>query len=423
MSDSSSAAPDPMLVEDRRVPPCLSTSHPVAGVYVDNSAVVGFGRAAVEKRFDQIVSTLTGAGFALHELVGPTSGPELFENVGLHLWGDEKRLRPKSSRAWRLHFALHGLTEVRSVWGWQLRVVLGHIVNHFQLTPVVLSVLASAYTFVQANLDRPAPLWLEARHELWLVAGFVFLCEVDLAVPASEVAFCGDSSTDGYALHAARLRPGGFLAATAAKECWRFTIVEKLLGPGRRTATRGWSADLGRASGPLADWLGRDFTSPPRGLLPGRPVPESRELEEVETPGLVPPLADGLLEPNRWKLVVAGAWKYSGLIHNTEARVAVMSLRHCTRSVSYHGTRVLTLGDNLSELRASEKGRASDRALRVLLQHALAYTLGPEVRWKRRYVECAESLGPRFARDLPFSGCGSLAHRSSARARFACPAV
>ena len=410
VSDSSSAAPDPMLVEDRRVPPCVSTSHPVAGVYVDNFAVVGFGRAAVEKRFDQTVSSLTGAGFALHELVGPSSGPEPFENVGLHLWGDEKRLRPKSSRAWRLYLALHGLTEVRSVWGWQLRVVLGHIVNYFQLTPLVLSVLSSAYTFVQANLDRSAPLWPEVRDELRLVAGFVFLCEVDLAAPASEVAFCGDSSTDGYALHAARLRPGEFLEATAVKERWRFTTVEKLPGPGRRTATRGWSADLGRASGPLADWLGRDFTTPPRGLLPGRPVQESREEEEVEIPGLVPPLADELLEPNRWKLVVAGAWKYSGPIHNKEARVAVMSLRHCTRSVSYHGTRVLTLGDNLSELCASEKGRASDRALRVLLQHALAYTLGPEVRWKRRYVESARNPSDHDSREIYRLRAAGLSH-------------
>ena len=81
-------------------------------------------------------------------------------------------------------------------------------------------------TFVQANLDRSAPLWPEVRDELRQVAGFVFLCEVELAAPASEVAFCGDSSTDGYALHAARLRPSEFLEATAVKERWRFTIVE-----------------------------------------------------------------------------------------------------------------------------------------------------------------------------------------------------
>ena len=131
-------------------------------------------------------------------------------------------------------------------------------------------------------------------------------------------------------------------------------------------------------------------------------------VEEVGTPGLVPPLADGLLDPSRWKLVVAGAWKYSGLIHNKGARVAVMSLRHCTRSVSYHGTWVLTLGDNLSELCASEKGRASDRALRVLLRHALAYVhagtrspLGASVR-----RVCSATLGPRFARDLPSRAAG-----------------
>ena len=398
----------------------MSTSHPVAGVYVDNLAVVGFGRAAVEKRFDQIVSTLTGAGFALHELVGPISGPEPFENVGLHLWGDDKRFRPKNSRAWRLYLALHGLSVARSVWVWQLGVVLGHIVNYFQLAPLVLSVLASAYTFLQANLDRSAPLWPEVRDGLRLVAGFVFLCEVDLAAPASEVAFCGDSSADGYALHAARLLPGEFLEATAVKERWRFIIVEKLLGPGRRTTTRGWSADLGRASGPLADWLGRVFGSPPRGLLPGRPVQGSRELEEVDTPGLVPPLADGLLDPNRWKLGVAGAWKYSGPIHNKRARVAVMSLRHCTRSVSYHGTRVLTLGDNLSELCGPLLRSCSLRlASACPCLHAGSRSLF-EASVRR---VCSEPLGPRFARDLPSLGCGSFAHQPSARVRFGCPAV
>ena len=90
--------------------------------------------------------------------------------------------------------------------------------------------------------------------------------------------------------------------------------------------------------------------------------------------------------------------------------MAVMPLRHCTRSVSYHGTRVLTLGDNLSELCASEKGRASDRALRVLLQHALAYTLGPEVRWKRRYVESARNPSDHDSREIYRLRAAGLSH-------------
>ena len=119
-----------------------------------------------------------------------------------------------------------------------------------------------------------------------------------------------------------------------------------------------------------------------------------------------------MLEPHRWKLIVRGAWKFQDNMHLEESRVAVLSLRHTARSKSFHGCRALTIGDNLSEILASEKGLAADPALRSLLQRALAFTLGPEIRWYRRYVESARNPSDADSRWVTMSrqnlaGCSS----------------
>ena len=80
---------------------------------------------------------------------------------------------------------------------WQLRVLLGHIVNFFQLTPLALSILDRSYQFVQRNLEVAIALWDDARDELWKLEGLVFLVEVNAAAPWAPVAFCGDASEAG----------------------------------------------------------------------------------------------------------------------------------------------------------------------------------------------------------------------------------
>ena len=71
-----------------------------------------------------------------------------------------------------------------------------------------------------------------------------------------------------------------------------------------------------------------------------------------------------------------------------EARTALLALRCASRNRALRGCKVLGIGDNLSEICATEKGRSSkDPRLRRLLLGACALTMTSRIRWCRRYVE------------------------------------
>ena len=97
-------------------------------------------------------------GLALHELVAPGTLDEPFVHLGLHLVGREQRLRSKPARAWRLAKALRDFREPPLVFAWQLRILLGHIVHHFQLLPLADCLIHSAYGVVQRHLEEAVPL-------------------------------------------------------------------------------------------------------------------------------------------------------------------------------------------------------------------------------------------------------------------------
>ena len=151
---SSGLGGPPGPVEDRRPAPRLSSGVAVAGVYVDNFAVASRSQQDALRRYNAILDGFVSAGLAVHELVPPCSLEEPFVQLGLHLVGREQRLRSKPYRAWRLAKALRGVRERPSVAGWQLRVVLGHVVLHFQLMPLALSVTHSAALDPDADLHR-----------------------------------------------------------------------------------------------------------------------------------------------------------------------------------------------------------------------------------------------------------------------------
>ena len=92
---------------------------------------------------------------------------------------------------------------------------------------------------------------------------------------------------------------------------------------------------------------------------------------------------DALLRSERWSLIVEGAWKQPAAIHLLEGRIALAGLRHHSRTAGQHGQRVLSLGDNMSELLAAEKGRASGRALCSIGARAAAHQIGCGLRWDR----------------------------------------
>ena len=185
---TSSLAPDPMLIETKRISPPLLPGHAIAGTYVDNFAVLACSKSDASGRYHRILDGFKKLGIVLHELV-ERSPSEPFEQLGLHFCGELRRLRAKPARAWRLALGLKGFQQLPFVFGWQLRVLLGHVVNYFQLCTLVLSVITTSYEFVQAHLEDRAPLWASVKRELWLLEGLVFLADLDLGASWASVIF------------------------------------------------------------------------------------------------------------------------------------------------------------------------------------------------------------------------------------------
>ncbi len=79
---------------------------------------------------------------------------------------------------------------------------------------------------------------------------------------------------------------------------------------------------------------------------------EGREFEESDEH--LPPRNDNMVAPGRWSRVVCGGWVRQEAIHNKEGRAAVLGLRRAAGLKVCRGTRVLSLGDNMSEICAME---------------------------------------------------------------------
>jgi hypothetical protein len=393
VASSTDGGEDPLIIEDKRITPLVQPGFPLASTYVDNFAILGCQQSDTTRRFSRIVSSFSKVGVALHELsqAGPS---DTFEQLGLHFAGDTLRLRAKPSRAWRLYLGIRGLVQRQFVFGWQVRIILGHIINYFQLCPLALAVLGYSYRFVHSHLEEKTKLWKTVAREMWLVQGLIFLADLNLAAPWCPLAFCGDACEEGYALHVRELAASHLKAACSVRERWRFLPVEKLPSFDSRSPSRAWNAKPGIGAS-LARSLFPAIGSAATRAAVHPEQPCAREVEQCDSLGsrscLVTPLPDEILERRHWSLVVKGAWSFPATMHCKEGRVALLSLQRCARNARLHGSRVLTIGDNLAEICASEKGRSDDPALRRLLQRALAYTIGPELQWYRRYAESARN--------------------------------
>ena len=121
---TSSLAPDPLLLEDKRVAPPLRAGHAMAGTYVDNFAVVGLCRADASSRYQRILSGFKQMGLALHELV-ECSPDEPLVQLGLQFLGNLRCLRAKPERAWRLALGLRGFGPCRWFTGGSSECSLG----------------------------------------------------------------------------------------------------------------------------------------------------------------------------------------------------------------------------------------------------------------------------------------------------------
>ncbi|CAK0822447.1 unnamed protein product, partial [Prorocentrum cordatum] len=384
------------LLRDGQPAPRLAKGRPVAAPYVDNGNLLCFDREDAAAFYGSMVAVLSERGFTLRDNVECDANLDM---VGFELQGAKFVWRQRRSRFWRLWHALRQLELRGGCTGEVMRIILGHLVNFFMLSRPALSVLSQLYVFSTENLGRYRRFDGHVRGELVTCRGLLALVRSRLRPHHYPVAFCSDASTRGCAIHSGQIDPHLLYDVCRWRERWRFTVAEEDEGPGIDGAQTGLDADFRELGADLdiedGDWDRRGDRAVPVRRAPrvSSLVPaEALRAAELGLPhprvtGVVPALPDTLVAPTRWRRLLVGAWQRREAIHMKEARIALVGLYHAVRDPASHGGAVLSLGDNLSEVLATERGRAHDPALNSVCRRAAAVELGAEVRWVRRYVE------------------------------------
>ncbi|CAK0844871.1 unnamed protein product [Prorocentrum cordatum] len=386
------------LLLDKQPAPVAAPFRPTGSVYVDNVSFLGLSSDDVGLALQAAKDKLDSLGIAYHEVEGPATH---FTTVGVEYDGRRRRLRHSDHRAWRLYLACQELERPgvpRAAW--QIRVFLGHCVQHCLLLRPALSIFRLLYRFVDARgQGPPVALSAGARREIQLFRGLIFQAVVFLDRPMSSLVLCSDSSEAGYALHRRRADVRLLRQLAATRERWRFVPDEKRPDAALDdTFSPGWVPGAGGVLGEPPGATGVAVWAPPptrsregaRGVLKGRLRPTVRPAGA--------PVPDSLVDPRDWSLIVEGAWRRGGPIHLLEGRVALGGLRHAARQVDCHGSRVLSLGDNMSELLSIEKGRAVDLGLACLCRRAAAYQIACGISWRRRHLDTDRNLSDAGSR-------------------------
>ncbi|CAK0845014.1 unnamed protein product [Prorocentrum cordatum] len=380
------------LLLDKQPAPVAAPFRPTGSVYVDNVSFLGLSSDDVGQALQAAKDKLDSLGIARHEVEGPATH---FSTVGVEYDGRRRRLRHSDHRAWRLYLACQELERPgvpRAAW--QIRVFLGHCVQHCLLLRPALSIFRLLYRFVDAQgQGPPVALSAGARREIQLFRGLIFQAVVFLDRPMSSLVLCSDSSEAGYALHRRRADVRLLRQLAATRERWRFVPDEKRPDAALDdTFSPGWVPGAGGVLGEPPGATGMAVWAPPptrsregaRGVLKGRLRPT------VRPAGVSVP--DSLVDPRDWSLIVEGAWRRGAPIHLLEGRIALGGLRRAARQVDCHGSRVLSLGDNMSELLSIEKGRAVDLGLACLCRRAAAYQIACGISWRRRHLDTDRNL-------------------------------
>ena len=112
----------------------------------------------------------------------------------------------------------------------------------------------------------------------------------------------------------------------------------------------------------------------------------------------VPPIPDSLIDRALWRRVVVGAWSSQSAIHNLEARTSPMGLSALASDTANLSTEILSIGDNMAEVLATEAGRARNAELNVTCRRACAIQVGAQIRWPRRRAGSARNISDEDSR-------------------------
>lgn len=146
----------PQLAADRRPGSTPTLTSAIRCPCVDNANFIRLNEVSAQKAVDEAERDLKALGLIVHEKGDAKSDLTL---IGIDFCGSTRRLRLTHKRAWRLHFGLLDFCRWRKAPGWIVRVLVGHVVNAFQLLRWGMSVLDRVYRFIADHLNE----WVIAR--------------------------------------------------------------------------------------------------------------------------------------------------------------------------------------------------------------------------------------------------------------------
>ena len=382
----------PVLVGDIQRPAYFNRAAPALAPYVDNANVIAQNRKSGDRVFHFMVEELSKKGFVLRDEICATTR---FEFLGMVLDGDRGVLHHTPRRTWRLWMALTRVLQMGKCTGDALRVLAGHLCHHFGLLPPALSILEDIFPWALSNLGRMAKLTPTLAGELRACRALLFVVEVNLRREFGHTVFCSDASTKGYALHQSPAAAWEVAQVCRWRERWRF---KEVLLPSRRRAPL--PNEPVEAPSEIADEFVKSLgLGAARLQRPARDLTVESGLGQTEVVvEQIPAVPDRMLNIARWCLIVAGGWKHASKIHLFEAKTALMGLRRALGRRDLQGRTLLSLGDNLSEILAMERGRATNRALNSLCRQSLSMQVFGDITWRRRHVVSKRNISDADSR-------------------------
>ena len=221
--------------------------------------------------------------------------------------------------------------------------------------------------------------------ELRAIRALLIFAHGDLRLPTAATVTMYDACLSGYGVGQSVWKIKEIDAAINHDERWRFR--EQFEGETHRTrAIRELEEQkaLFRCADPLSD-----------SITVRNPSVSMRALSENP---LFPNIGAHLLEEKDWKPLFAAPLMFSQPVHLCEARGALASVKHRSRDLQYHNTRILVLGDNMSVTLALSKGRCSSFPLLKLQRRIAAELCASNICAHFRWVPSEANVMDRLSR-------------------------
>ena len=178
---------------DRSGSKVVSDAHSViCTTYVDNYAVFGANKQAVNSCSMNISKAFIDLGLQVHEQVSATNDGEF---IGLRLHRNHLSVKP--SRIWKVRFALMKLVNFRRVSGKVLEIIVGHITWIMLIRRESLSLLQDTYKFIHQHKDSFGDMPPTVRKELMNVSAILPLLRVCLTSQWDPRVHASDASSSG----------------------------------------------------------------------------------------------------------------------------------------------------------------------------------------------------------------------------------